>query len=137
MLFLVIFSLQNCITDSQKKPVNNNTNGENRINESFRKTGWITDTKYRAVIFILTADECKNSSLSEIEERIKLEAYKNLQKELSPSFNRNAVNQIKYLADTYGKMMTSDKECVDGNIYYYDLDKPDLKSDFEKIKNFK
>ena len=137
MLFLMIFFLQNCLTDSQKKPGNNNTNGEKTINESFRKTGWITETKYRAVIFVLTADECKNSSLSEIEERIRLEAYKNLQKELSPSYNRNAVNQIKYLADNYGKMMTSDKECVDGNIYYYDLEKSDLKTDFEKIKNLK
>jgi hypothetical protein len=137
MLFLIIFFLQNCLTDSQKKPKNNNTNGEKGINESFRKTGWITATKYRAVIFIMTADECKNSSLSEIEERIRLEAYKNLQKELSPSYNRNAVNQIKYLADNYGKMMTSDKECVDGNIYYYDLDKPDLRLDFERVKNLK
>lgn len=137
MLILTILSLQNCLTDSQKKPEINNTNGQNGINESFRKTGWITETKYRAVIFVLTSDECKSSSLTEIEERIKLEAYKNLQKELSPSFNRNAVAQIKYLTDNYGKMMTSDKECVDGNIYYYDVDKPDLKSDFEKIKNLK
>lgn len=129
--------LQNCLTDSQKKPENNITNGEKGLNESFRKTGWITENKYRAVIFVISADECKSSSLSDIEEKIKLEAYKNLQKELNPSFNRNAVIQIKYLADNYGRMMTSDKECVDGNIYYYDLEKFDLKKDFDKIKNLK
>ncbi len=137
MLFLLTFCVQNCVTDSRKKTENNNTNGLNGINESFRKTGWITDNKYRAVIFIITIDECKNSSLSEIEERIKFEAYKNLQKELSPAFNRNASNQIKYLADNFGKVIKAEKECVDGNIYFYDIDKQDLKSDFEKIKNLK
>ena len=137
MFSLLICSIQNCLTDSQKKPKINNGNGENGLNESFRKTGWITESKYRAVIFVITVDECKNSSLSEIEERIRFEAYKNLQKELSPSFNRNAINQIKYLADNYGKMITADKECVDGNIYFYDLEKSDLKTDFEKIKNLK
>jgi len=137
MLFLLAFSLQSCLTDAQKKPKDSNTNGQSGINESFRKTGWIAENKYRAVIFIITIDECKNSSLAEIEEKIKFEAYKNLQKDLSPSFNRNATNQIKYLADNFGKVIKAEKECVDGNIYFYDLEKPDLKSDFEKIKNLK
>jgi len=125
------------MTESKKNPLENSLIGLNGLNESFRKTGWISESKYRAVVFIITDDECKNSSNPEIEERIRFEAYKNLQKELNPAFNRNASNQIKILADTYGKMVQTTKECATGNVYFYDLEKKDLKSDFEKIKNLK
>lgn len=137
ILTAALFTIQNCKTDPKKISGNGNTGTGNGLNESFRKTGWITETKYRAVIFVITVEECKTSSLAEIEERIKLEAYKNLQKELSPSFNRNAFNQIKNLADNYGKMNAADAACSEGNIYFYDIEKPDLKSEFVKIKNIK
>jgi len=141
-LIMLIFSIQNCLTDSSEKKEtkietkNENKNG-NGYNESFRKTGWITESKYRSVIFIITDDECRNSSPGEIEEKIKFESYKNLQKELNPAYNRNASTQIKSLTDNFGKIVKVDKECVEGNIYFYDLEKKDLKSDFQKIKNLK
>jgi len=136
VLILLIFMIQSCLTDSTKKTVIKNGN-QNGYNESFRKTGWITESKYRAMIFIITDDECKNSSPAEIEEKIKFESFKNLQKELNPTFNRNVSPQIKNLADNFGKIIKIEKECVEGNIYFFDLEKKDLKSDFEKIKNLK
>jgi len=136
VLILLIFTIQSCLTDSTKKTVIKNGN-QNGYNESFRKTGWINESKYRALIFIITDDECKNSSSVEIEEKIKFESFKNLQKELNPTFNRNVSPQIKNLADNFGKIIKIEKECVEGNIYFFDLEKKDLKSDFEKIKNLK
>lgn len=135
-LFLLIFTVQSCLTDSSKKKETKNT-VSNGYNESFRKIGWITDSKYRSVIFIITDEECKNSSTAEIEEKIKFESYKNLQKELNPSLNRNISNQIKSLIDNSGKLVKVDKECVEGNIYFYDLEKKELKAEFEKIRNLK
>lgn len=137
VLFLSTVAFQKCLTDPQKKIKNNIINTGNELNESFRKIGWIKDNKYRAVIFIITDDECKNSSLIEIEDRIKFEAYKHLQKELNPAFNRNASNQIKILADNFGKVIQTNQMCTDGKIYFYDLEKNDLKADFEKLKNLK
>jgi transcriptional regulator of heat shock response len=137
MLILLTLSFQSCLTEHKKKPIDNSLIGLNGLNESFKKTGWIAENKYRAVVFIITDDECKNSSITEIEERIRFEAYKNLQKELNPTFNRNASNQIKTLADTYGKMVQTSQECATGNVYFYDLEQKDLKSEFEKIKNLK
>lgn len=136
VLILMIFLIQSCLTDSTKKPDTKNVN-QNGYNESFRKTGWITENKYRAVIFIITDDECKNSSSFEIDEKIKFESFKNLQKELNPTFNRNVSTQIKVLADNFGKIIKIERECEEGNIYFFDLEKKDLKSDFEKIKNLK
>ena len=137
ILFLFTLSVQHCLTDSQKKPEDKNTNGQNGFNESFRKTGWISESKYRAVVFIITGDECRNSPQSEIEEKIKFEAFKNLQKELNPAFNRNASNHIKNLADNSGKIVRIEKGCAESNIYFFDLEKINLKNDFEKIKNLK
>ena len=136
IFFLVSLSIQDCSKETTKKTDIVNING-NEFSESFRKTGWITDKKYRAVIFIITLDECKKSSLTDIEDKIKFEAYKNLQKELNPSFNRNASIQIKNLADNSGKLIKQNRDCVESNIYVYDLEKNDLKAEFEKIKNIK
>ena len=136
VLILLIFLIQSCLTDSTKKTDIKN-GSQNGFNETFRKTGWITESKYRAVIFIITDDECKNSSVAEIEEKIKFESFKNLQKELNPAFNRNVSAQIKILADNFGKIIKVERECEEGNIYFFDLEKKDLKSDFEKIKNLK
>jgi len=137
MLAILIFLLQNCQTENKKKPDDKNVNSQNVLTETFRKTGWITENQYRVVVFIITNEECEHSSQSEIEEKIKFEAYKNLQKDLSPSFNRNASTRIKLLTDSYGKLIKADKGCVDGNVYFYDLEKNDLKVEFEKIKNLK
>ncbi len=139
LFFLSIFVIQNCATDSQKKPKDNNTNTtqENGYNETFMKTGWIKEDRYRAVVFIITKDECSNSSSQLVEEKIRNEATRNLQKELNPSLNRNASTQIKILTENSGKMIKPEKGCVESNVYFFDLEKNNLKSDFEKIKNLK
>jgi hypothetical protein len=135
-LILLIFLVQNCSTKPVKKTAADNSN-HNGYNESYRKIGWITENKYRSVIFIITEDECKNSSRSELDEKIKFESYKNLQKELNPAFNRNASVQIKNLIENSGKLVKISEECRESNIFFFDIEKKDLKSDFEKIKNLK
>lgn len=136
IIILMSLSVQNCLKKTIKKPPIQDSN-DTKINESFRKTGWLTESKYRVVIVVITFDECKKSTAAEIEEKIRFEAYKNLQKELNPVFNRNASIQIKNLADNYGKTAKQDKDCIDSNIYVFDLEKNDLKAEFEKIKNIK
>jgi hypothetical protein len=135
-LILLIYSTQSCSTKPVKKPDINSSN-QNGYNESFRKIGWMTENKYRSVIFIITEDECKNSSRSELDEKIKFESYKHLQKELNPAFNRNASVQIKNLIENSGKLVKISEECRESNIFFFDIEKKDLKSDFEKIKNLK
>jgi hypothetical protein len=129
----------NCLTESKKKAADNidNTKKSSQLNHSYQKTGWISAGKYRAVVYILTGDECKKNSIGEIEEKIKYEAYKLLQKELNPSFDRNAGSQIKKLLDNSGKIVKLDKGCVDSNIYFFDLEKNDLESEFKSIRNLK
>lgn len=134
---LFLFFIQGCRTDSGNKPGNNVLNGNNGYSESFRKTGWINDNRFRAVVYIITEDECRKSTETEIEERIRFEAIKNLQRDLSPDFNRNASIQIKNLAEKNGKIVKADKGCVEKNIFFYDIEKDGLRSDFEKIKKSK
>jgi len=148
-LSFLIISILACSTDSNEKIEANNLpkitsqdstgdiNKKNELYESFRKIGWIKEDRYRALVFIITSDECHNSSIADIESRIKLAAYNSLQKELNPSSNRNASIQINKLIDSYGKMKQVDKNCNSENIFFYDIIKNDLKSDFEKIKNTK
>ena len=147
-IFFLVLSTLKCLTDSKKKIEANNSplisqdstrdiNGQDELDESFRKVGWIKEDKYRALVFIITKDECNNSPISDIETKIKLAAYNNLQKELNPSANRNASIQTKKLIDNFGKMIQLDKDCNSENIFFYDIIKKDLKSDFEKIRHTK
>ncbi len=135
-LILLIFSIHSCSTKPVKKTDSNNSN-QNGFNESFRKIGWIGENKYRSVIFIITEDECRNSSDAELMEKIQFESYKNLQKELNPAFNRNASIQIKNLIENSGKLVKTSQDCSESNIFFFDIEKRNLKADFGKIKNLK
>jgi len=147
-LFVLALSLLKCLTDSGKKvedipPVitnqdtTSNVKKNDEIHESFRKVGWITDSRYRVLVFIITRDECYNSPKSDIEAKLKLAAYTSLQHELNPSANRNASAQIKKMIDDFGEMIQVDKSCNSENIFFYDVVKNDLKLNFEKIKQTK
>ncbi len=133
---LLIFFIQSCSTKPVKKTEGNNSN-QNGFNESFHKIGWIGENSYRSVIFIITGDECRNSTLAELNEKIQFESYKNLQKELNPSFNRNASIPIKNLIESSGKLVKTSEECRESSVFFYDIEKKNLKADFEKIKNLK
>ena len=156
LLFISLSALQ-CLTDSEKDSPANNTKRvisqdspnstigdtkkeekkDDEINESFRKIGWIKDNKYRALVFIITPDECRNSSMSDIKAKLELAAFTSLNKELNPTANRNASAQIKKMIDSFGEMKQVDKNCNSENIFFYDIVKKDLKSEFEKIRNTK
>jgi hypothetical protein len=152
-LTFLLFSLFGCLTDPEKRtePVvpkmtqQDNAAGnitkeaekKDELYESLHKVGWIKEDRYRALVFIITSDECRSSSIADIETKIKLAAYNHLQVELNPSLNRNASVQIKNLIDNFGKMIQRDKDCNSENIFFYDILKKDLKYDFERIKNIK
>lgn len=134
---LITLSIQNCLKDNNKKTADIPLNGQNELNEKFHKTGWITKDQYRAVVYIITGTECEKSSQAEMNDKIKFEAYKHLQKELNSGFDRNTSIQIKILVDTYGKLIKPEKGCLESNTYFYDLQKNNLETEFEKIKNLK
>jgi hypothetical protein len=133
----VFLSIQNCLTESKKNNDKQNLECDTALVESFQKTGWISEIKYRSVVYIMTDEESKSSTPTEIEDKIRYEAYKQLQKEFNPSFDRHAAAQIKKLVDNFGKIEKHDKECVGSKIYFYDIEKKDLNSDFKSIKNLK
>jgi hypothetical protein len=137
-IILLLLTVQFCI----KKQTVENTNlpvviDQKNLAESYKKTGWLDDTRYRAVVFIFTLEECRSNSVSEIEERVKFEAFKQLQKELNPSYSRNATVQIKGLMDKHGRIIAAGQSCIESNVYFFDLEKKDLRTDFINIKNIK
>lgn len=137
-IFIVLFTAQFCI---KKQTVEKTTLPpiieQKNLSESYKKTGWIDDSRYRAVVFILTLEECTSNSAGEIEERVKFEAFKQLQKELNPSYGRNATVQIRNLMDKHGKVIAAGQSCIESNVYFFDLEKSDLRTDFINIKNLK
>ncbi len=110
---------------------------QKNLSESYKKTGWIEDDRYRAVVYIITREECQVNKSEDIEEKIKLEALKQLQKDLNPSYSRNASAQIRNLIDKYGSVIAAGQSCIDSNVYFFDIVKKDLKTDFINIKNLK
>lgn len=116
---------------------NNSTINNNGYNETFKKTGWISDTKYRAVIYILTFEECNASTKEQVEEKIKYEAIKHLQGEMNITFTRNQYAKAANLVDNYGLMSPGDFKCTSNNIFYFDIEKKDLRLEFQNIKNMK
>ena len=152
LLFIALSALH-CSTDTEKNNTVDNskriitqdstssaisdTKKNAEINESFRQIGWIKDNRYRSLVFIITPDECRNSSMSDIKAKLELAAFTSLNKELNPSTNRNASAQVKKMIDSFGEMIQVDKNCNSENIFFYDIVKKDLKSEFERIKNTK
>lgn len=116
---------------------NNYGNGNNGYNETFKKTGWISDTKYRAIIYILTYEECKASTKEQIEEKIKNEALRHLQSEMNITFNHNQTAKTRNLLDNFGFMSPNDINCSENNIFYFDIEKNNLRLEFQNIKNTK
>lgn len=115
----------------------NSSNDNVGIDETFKHTGWINDTRYRSVIYILTYEECKTSSKDQIEEKIKYEALKNIQRELNITSSRNQSVKIKNLIENYGVMIPDVIKCDKNNIFYFDIQKNNLQIEFQNIKNMK
>ena len=116
---------------------NNGSTVNNGYNETFKKTGWISDTKYRAVIYILTYEECNSSTKEQIEAKIKYEAIKHLQIEMDIIFTRNQIAKARILLDNFGLMSPYEINCTKNNIFYFDIEKKDLRLEFQNIKNTK
>ena len=134
---LVILSFLFCGSDVIKNNPPDDDVKSNGYNETFKKTGWISDTKYRAVIYILTYEECIASTREQIEEKIKYEAIKHLQSEMKIIFTRNQSAKASTLMENYGLMSPDEINCTENNIFFYDIEKKDLKLEFQNIKNTK
>ena len=139
IIFAVIFTINYCgkkntklTPDDKEKPDN-----ESILNETFKDTGWLSETRYRAVIYILTYEECRASTRDQIEEKIKFEAVRHLQKSLNITFSRNQLNRVKNLLDNYGILIPDEIKCSENNIFYFDIEKEDLSIEFNNIKNLK
>lgn len=116
---------------------NNGNAVNNGYNETFKKIGWISESKYRAVIYILTYEECNASTKEQIEEKIKYEALKHLQSEMDITFNHNQNAKARNLLDNFGLMIPDDIKCTENNIFYFDIEKNNLRLEFQNIKNTK
>ncbi len=139
---LIVFTFLFCgkeilKTDTDNTDKDNNNKKSDIFKEDFKQTGWISETRYRAVIYIFTFDECRSSTREQIEEKIKFEAIKQLQYELNGTINRNRYPKIKNLVDNYGILKPDVIECSENNIFYFDIEKNDLKLEFQNIKNIK
>ncbi|NLV68014.1 MAG: hypothetical protein GXY14_10120 [Spirochaetes bacterium] len=134
---LVILSFLFCGREVIKNNPPDDDVKSNGYNETFKKTGWISDTKYRAVIYILTYEECIASTREQIEEKIKYEAIKHLQSEMKIIFTRNQSAKASTLMENYGLMSPDEINCTENNIFFYDIEKKDLKLEFQNIKNTK
>jgi hypothetical protein len=119
---LILWSLF-CARDITKTTPSDNDVKSGGYNETFKKTGWISDTKYRAVIYILTYEECIASTREQIEEKIKYEAIKHLQNEMKITFNRNQSAKASALMENYGLMSPDKINCIENNIFFYDIEK--------------
>ena len=139
LILAVILTINYCGKKITKKtPDDKHTSeNENIINETFKDTGWMSETRYRAVIFILTYEECRASTRDQIEEKIKFEAVRHLQKSLNVTFSRNQLARVKNLLDNYGILLPDEIKCSENNIFYFDIEKNDLSIEFNNIKNLK
>ena len=140
---MVLFSILTffyCGSEAKKDVTDEGRNGKDAGNgyiETYKKTGWISENRYRAVVYILTLEECKNSTREQILEKMKFEAERRLQMEAGITFNRNQHARIKNLLDNYGEMTPDVIDCKENNIFYFDIEKENLQMDLNNIRNTK
>jgi len=122
---------------SAVQPENNSSNGENLFSEKFKRTGWINSTRYRAVIHILTYDQCISYEKEILKDNLEMRAFRNLRNELGTAGSREADVQILNLIKNNGIILRPDLTCTDINIYYFDINKKNLTNDFKYIQSLK
>ncbi|HOQ12189.1 MAG: hypothetical protein BWY23_02033 [Spirochaetes bacterium ADurb.Bin218] len=136
-LFLIILLSPSCSKEQQKIDKKSQQLSHTELTELYKKTGWISDNTYRTGIYIITNEEFNSNSKDTIKEKIAIEAEKHLHRELNPSFNRNISARIKILMANNGKIIYAGESSMQSHVYIYEIEKNNLKKEFDDIKNMK
>ncbi len=140
---LFIFSAVILIMVScKKKQVREDSNGSNvpdtksveKIDKKYLTEGFLSKSHFRSVI-IATREECEEG-IPPIEEKSRNRALVSLQKYIQSTGQYAGANSRARLLDLInrnGKFSPLKKECARNNIYYYDIEKVNLKGYLKRI----
>jgi len=128
---------ENTHPNDKSKNENKAKNKGEKITRKYKKTGWIAENRYRALVYIVTEEECKSSSKGELENKIKNEAVISLHRSFNRGFNPKRNGALINLINNYGKLIIDNDECLKDNVYILDIIKEDLRQDLRRIKNIK
>ncbi len=126
----------------KKEQVRDNKNGKenpvsennNKIDKKYLNEGFISGNVFRSVI-IATKEECEEGT-ADIEEKSKNRAFSSLQKYLQSTGHYSGGNikaRLLNLINQNGRFIPLKKECRKNNIYYYDIEKEDIKGHLKRI----
>jgi len=137
LLLLAISCTRDKVKDDSAGKQENKNNGESIFSEKFKKTGWINSNRYRAVIHIFTYEQCISTRSEIIKDDLEIRAFRNIRNELGKSGSREADVHILNLIKNHGIILRPDLTCGEINIYYFDINKKNLKNDFKSIQSLK
>ena len=137
LLLLAISCTRDKVKDDNAGKQDNKNNGESIFAEKFKKTGWINNNRYRAVIHIFTYEQCISTRSEIIKDDLEIRAFRNIRNELGKSGSREADVHILNLIKNHGIILRPDLTCGEINIYYFDINKKNLINDFKYIQSLK
>ncbi len=101
---------------------------DNDIDRTYLSEGFLSDSQYRVVI-ISTREECEGN-VDDIKEKSRKRLIISLEKYLvsiNKKIDANTRVKIQNILNQYGRFSIKDKTCHEKNIFYYDVEKNDLK----------
>ncbi len=110
------------------------TNNVEKIDKKYLTEGFLSRSLFRSVI-IATREECEEG-ISRIEEKSRNRALVSLQKYIQSTGQYTGANSRARLLDLInrnGKFSPLKKECGRNNIYYFDIEKENLKGHLKRI----
>jgi len=140
LIILVIITLscsKKKVRDDDAVKHENNSKGEYLFSEKFKKLGWINSSRYRAVIHILTYEQCVAEQKEILKDNLEMRAFRNIRNELGTAGSREADVHILNLVKNNGIILRPDLKCGEINIYYFDINKKNLANDFKYIQSLK
>jgi hypothetical protein len=137
ILAIVILMQVSCKKDQVKDnnggkdPVSENNN---KIDKEYLNEGFISRNIFRSVI-IATREECEEGT-SGIEEKSRNRAFTSLQKYVQSTGNYSGANtkaRLLNLINQNGRFIPLKRECTKNNVYYYDIEKKNIKGHLKRI----
>jgi hypothetical protein len=138
ILALVILMQVSCkkdqVKDSKnggKDPVSENNH---KINKKYLNEGFISRNIFRSVI-IATREECEEGTAG-IEEKSRNRAFTSLQKYIQSTGNYSGGKtkaSLLNLINQNGRFIPLKRECSKNNVYYYDIEKKNIKGHLKRI----
>ncbi len=136
VVLLMFFACSENLKEN-KNDAADKSNTTKNLNSQYRKTGWISDTTYRALVHIVTIEECKSTPEEDLRQKVRNEAVISLQRSFSDGFNRKRHSALLNLVNNYGRIIVDSQECVKDKVYVLDIVKENLKNEMQRIKNIK